>query len=118
MLEIAYLDLRYAARMLGKAPLFPFMAVFTLAIGIGANTAIFSVVNSVLLQPLPYPESGRLAVMWSAFGMEGRAPSAGPELLPLRQRSRLFDQFAGIWVQSGALTGKGEAEQVKLGWVT
>ncbi len=111
-------DLHYAARALAKKPLFTFVAIVTLVIGIGVNTAIFSVVDAVLLRPLPYPESGRLAVVWSVLGKEGRAPSSGPELVSLRERSRLFDQFAGIWVQGGALTGKGEPEQVKLGLVT
>lgn len=117
-IEMFRQDLRYAARTLAKKPLFTFVIILTLAVGIGANTAIFSVVNSVLLRPLAYPQSSRLAVVWSALGKEGRAPSSGPELISLRKRSRLFDQFAGIWVQSGALTGKGEPQQVKLGWVT
>jgi hypothetical protein len=111
-------DLHYGGRMLGRKPLFTFAAILTLAIGIGANSTIFSVVNSVLLQRLPYPESNRLAVIWSAFGKEQRAPSSGPELISLRERSHLFDQFAGIWVQSAALTGQGEPEQVRLGFVT
>jgi putative ABC transport system permease protein len=111
-------DLYYAGRMFVRQPLFTLLAILTLAIGVGANTAIFSVVNSVLLRPLPYPESNRLAVVWSSFGKEGRAPSSGPELVSLRERSELFDQFGGIWVQGGALTGQGEPEQVKLGWVT
>jgi len=111
-------DLRYAGRMLVRKPVFALVCILTLAVGIGANTAIFSVINSVVLEPLPYPESRRLAVVWSALGREGRAPSSGPELISLRERSRGFDQFGGIWVQSGALTGEGEPEQVKLGWVT
>jgi putative ABC transport system permease protein len=118
MVDAVRQDLHYGGRMLGRKPLFTFAAILTLAIGIGANTAIFSVVNSVLLQRLPYPESNRLAVIWSAFGKEQRAPSSGPELISLRERSHLFDQFAGIWVQSAALTGQGEPEQVKLGLVT
>ncbi len=111
-------DLRYASRIFAKKPLFGVIAIVTLAVGIGANTAIFSVIDSVLLRPLPYPEGNRLTVIWSTLGKEGRCPGSGPQLLSLRERSKLFDQFAGIWVQSGALTGRGEPEQVKRGWVT
>jgi putative ABC transport system permease protein len=118
MMDTVRQDLHYAGRMLARKPVFTFVAVLTLVIGIGANTAIFSVVDSVLLRPLPYPHSSHLAVVWSVFGKEGRAPSSGPELISLRERSRLFDQFAGIWVQSGALTGQGEPEPVSLGLVT
>jgi putative ABC transport system permease protein len=94
------------------------VAVATLAIGIGASTAIFSVLYVVLLRPLPYPKADRLCVVWTILGNEGRAPASGPELLSLRERSHLFDQVAGIWVQTGALTGRNEPVQVKLGWVT
>ena len=118
MMDTVRQDLHYAGRMLAKKPVFTLVAILTLVIGIGANTAIFSVVDSVLLRPLPYPHSSRLAVVWSVFGKEGRAPSSGPELISLRERSRLFEQFAGIWVQSGALTGRGEPERVSLGLVT
>jgi putative ABC transport system permease protein len=111
-------DLRYAARMLVKNLGFAAVVIFTLALGIGANTAIFSVVHSVLLQPLPYPNPERLAIVWSIFGKEGRAPASGPELVFLRERSRLFEEFGGIWAQSGALIGKGEPEHLKLGLVT
>lgn len=117
-IEMLKQDLRYALRMLGKKPLFTAVAILTLAIGIGANVAIFSVVNSVLLERLPYPQSQRLAVVWSEFGGEGRAPAAAPEVVSIRERSKSFEEVAGIWVQGGALTGKGEPEQVKLGLVT
>ena len=111
-------DLRYGFRMLRKARGFTFVAILTLAIGIGANTAIFSVVHAVLLAPFPYPNAERLAIVWSVYGLEGRAPAAGPELAYLQERSKLFEEFGGIWAQSGALTGEREPEQVKVGQVT
>lgn len=117
-IESARQDLSYAVRIMTQNPLFTFIAIFTLAIGIGVNTAIFSVIDAVLLRPLPYPQAKQLTVVWSAFGQEGRAPGSGPELVSLRERSRIFDQFAGIWVQREALTGNGEPEAVTLGWVS
>ena len=111
-------DVRFAVRMLGKRPGLSFVAVLTLAIGMGANTAIFTAVHSVLLQSLPFPKADRLAIVWSVLGTEGRAPASGPELETLRQRSRLFEDLGAIWAQSGALTGEGDPEQVRLGMVT
>src|SRR5439155_8277974 len=111
-------DVRLAFRMLFKRPGFTLVAVVTLALGIGANTAIFTVVHSVLLQQLPFPKADRLAIVWSIFGNEGRAPASGPELMTIRERSRRFEDLGGIWAQSGALRGEGEPEQVKLGMVT
>jgi len=113
-----YQDVRFAARMLFKRPGFTLIAVGTLALGIGANTAIFTVVHSVLLTQLPFRKADRLAIVWSVYGTEGRAPASGPELATIRERSRLFQELGGIWAQSGALSGEGEPEQVKLGMVT
>jgi putative ABC transport system permease protein len=112
------LDVTHAVRMFARKPLLTLTVIATLAIGIGASTAIFSVLYVTLLKPLPYPDANRLCVIWTALGKEGRAPASGPELLSLRERNRLFEQVAGIWVQTGALTGRGEPLQVRLGWVT
>ncbi|MGA7853879.1 MAG: ABC transporter permease [Candidatus Acidiferrales bacterium] len=111
-------DVRYGFRLLRRSPLFALVAIFTLAIGIGANTAIFTVVRAILLQPLPYPNSDRLAIIWSGLGDELRAPASEYELLQLRERSRLFDQIGGIWVRNSVVPGEGRPEQVKLGVVT
>ncbi|HEY6352310.1 MAG TPA: ABC transporter permease [Candidatus Angelobacter sp.] len=113
-------DLRYARRMLLKKPSFTVFALLSLAVGIGVNTAIFSLVNVVLLEPLPYEHPRQLAIVYSVFPGAGvsRAPASGPELDELRKRSLLFQEFGATWVGSGALTGEGEPEQIKIGQVT
>ena len=116
--ETLFQDVRYGLRLLLKSPGFTAVAVLTLALGIGANTAIFSVVHAVLLKPLPYPDANRLAMIWTGLGKETRAPATGMEVAQYRERSRLFDQIAGIWVTNGTLVGEGEPEQIKLAQVT
>ncbi len=111
-------DLRYGFRLLRRSPFFALAAILTLGIGIGANTAIFTVVHAVLLNPLPYPNADRLAIIWSELGNERRAPASPYELEQLREQSRVFDQVAGIWVTNSSVPGGGEPEQVKLGQVT
>ncbi len=85
-------DVRFGWRGLKKSPTFTAVAVLTLALGIGANTAIFSVVHAMLITPLPYRDSSQLAFVWSDMTAAGypRAPLSGPELGDLRDRSRLF----------------------------
>lgn len=113
-------DLRYGARMLMKKPGFTSIAVVTLALGIGANTAIFSVAYAVLLGPLPYERPEQLALVWSSFQKMGasRAPASGVEMREIRERSQLLEDLAGIWVGNGTLTGEQEPEQIKLASVT
>jgi putative ABC transport system permease protein len=117
-LESFWHDLHFGIRQLRRNPVFAVVAILTLGIGIGANTAIFSFVNSVLLRPLPYPDQNRLTMIWSEQGNSNRAPASMFELYQMRQRSREFDQIAGIWVTNRALPGKGDAEQGKAGVVT
>ena len=117
-LETVWTDIRFGARMLRKSPGLTAVAILTLALGIGANTAIFSVVNAVLIRPLPYPAANRLAIIWSTWGKETRGPASGPEMMELRRRSRAFEEIAGIWATAGTLTGTAEPEQVRLAFTT
>lgn len=108
------LDFRFALRTLLKMPAFSIVAVLVLALGIGANTAIFSVLNSVVLRPLPYPGADRLALIWETDLKDGIAregPSA-PNFLDWQEQSRSFEEMALLEVGTGTLTGEGEPEQV------
>jgi predicted permease len=120
LLETLGGDLRYGLRMLRMNPGFTAIAVLTLALGIGANTAIFSLLDAVVLKPLPYPQANRLALIWTEMRSAGqsRAPSSGPDLMDIRHRAKLLQEAGGIWVGSAALTGTGEPEQIKLGFTT
>jgi putative ABC transport system permease protein len=107
-------DLRYGARMLWKTPGFTLIAVITLALGIGANTAIFSVVNAVLLNPLPYTEPERLTLVWTTLEKIGLKQNwvSEPEVLDFREQSKLFESFSVVNAGSASLTGGGEPEQL------
>ncbi len=112
MIADLWQDLRFGARMLLKHPGFSLIAVLTLALGIGANTAIFSVANTVLLRPLPFKDPERLALLrldWR--GVQGRPRIAAAEVLDFRQQTRLFEGFDVITASSLSLTGD-EMEKV------
>jgi len=119
-LETTIQDVRYAGRGLWRSRGFAAAAVLTLALGIGANTAIFSVVNAMLIAPLPYRDASRLVFVWSDMSDAGypRAPLSGPELGDLRTRSTRFAGFGAIWSNTAALTGDGDPEQLRIGLVT
>ena len=106
-------DISYAARLLRKTPGFTILVVLILALGIGANTAVFSVVNSVLLRPLPYPDAHRLMLLWETnprLGVEREGPS-GPNYLDWKEQNQSFEDMALIEIGTGVLTGTGEPEQ-------
>lgn len=113
-LESMLADLNFTLRRLRKSPGFGITVLLTLAIGIGANTAVFSVIDSVLLKPLPYPNSGELAALTlNAPGAEGMADfSSGLHLSPsmyltFSERNRTF-QSLGVWTPGTAnVTGRG-----------
>jgi putative ABC transport system permease protein len=107
-------DLRYGARTLLKQPGFTLIAVLTLALGIGANTAIFSVVNALLLRPLPYPEAERL-VLLSGKGRDGtgRTNISYPDYSDWRERAQSFEGMAAVRSLSFNLTGVERAARLR-----
>ena len=113
-IETLIQDLRYSARMLMKNPGFTAVAALTLALGIGANTAIFSMVNALLLRPLPYHESDRLTLLSRKTGDgAGRAAISYPNYSDLRERSQSFEGMASIRSQSFNLTGVDKAARLR-----
>jgi putative ABC transport system permease protein len=104
-------DVRYAVRALAQRPGFTIVAVLTIALGVGANTAIFSVVNAVLLRPLPYPDADRLVMVWTTTG-SGNNAAAWPEYVDWRAQSHSFEEMAVWRGQSVSLTGGAEPERV------
>lgn len=107
-------DVRYAVRQLRKNPGFAGVAVLTLALGIGANTAIFSMVNAILLRPLPYPDADRLAIVWEQNPHRGWFENivSGANFLDWRKRNRVFSDMAAFESNSFNLVGNGKPEEV------
>ena len=113
-------DLRYGIRTLAKNPGFTIVAVFTLALGIGANTAIFSVVDAVLLRPLPYPEPARLFTVYQTLP-ENPAQNTGvsyPNYVDWTQQNEAFESIAAVRGNVLALSGQGEPTYIQAGSVT
>ena len=107
-------ELRYAIRQLIKSPGFTFVAVLGLALGIGANVALFSVVNSVFLRPLAFPDAGRL-VRLSSTNQEQNLVRVGfsyPRFLEVQEGQQVFSHLALAEFNAFALTGRGDPEQV------
>jgi len=112
-LETLAADLRYGLRMLRKNPGFTAVAIFTLALGIGANTAIFSVVNAVLLRPLPFRQPERLVQLWETESAVPLAPLAAPDFLDWRAQNQTFEDMV-IFTQGNSInmSGAGEPQRV------
>jgi predicted permease len=111
-LEMAIQDLRGSARLMRRTPGFTFVAVLTLAIGIGANTVMFSVVNTVLLRPLPYHDSGRLMSVQALGRNGGRITTAAPDFYKFRERNSTLDFLDASYGGAFNLTGGPEAERL------
>jgi putative ABC transport system permease protein len=108
-------DLRYAARMLRRSPGFTFVSIATMAVAIGATTAIFSVVNGILIKPLPFPESDRLiALVHQAPGVNQSEMAASPAIyFTYREHSRTFQSVALWYANTASVTGGGDPEEVQ-----
>ena len=113
-------DLRYGARMLLKNPGFTLVAVLTLALGIGANTAIFSVINGVLFSALPYPQPEQLAMVWLDNRRQGIPDdiTSYPNFVDWRDRNKTFQGMAGMTSSTFHLTGVGEPEEISAAVVS
>jgi predicted permease len=107
-------DVKYGLRMLARSPGFAAVALLTLALGIGANTAVFSVISAILLAPLPYERPDRLVQVYETMKNheEGVLDMSLPTYLDLRQRNRSFDDLAAFQRDTANLTGQGEPEQI------
>src|ERR1700736_2606325 len=107
-------DFRYAFRLCLRTPAFTAIAVLALALGIGANTAIFTIVNAVLLEPLPFRDPGRLVVMWETNARRpGQTNTIGPaNFVRWRERATAFERMAPFYDYRTNLTGAGAPEEV------
>jgi putative ABC transport system permease protein len=117
--EDMFQDLRFGLRMLMKNPGFTLVAVLTLALGIGANTAIFSVVNALILRPLPYPDSERLVWVEEVSKKTNNSqPAWGAHFLDWQEHSQTLESIAAQDGGTRTLTGAGEPERVEVGQIS
>ena len=117
-MQTLFQDLRYGARMLRKNPGISFIVILALALGIGANTAIFSVVNAVLLRPLPYEESERLVFLNERTQATDEMSISYPNFADWRSQNHVFEKI-GIYNRSNYnLTGGGDAERIPVAQIS
>jgi putative ABC transport system permease protein len=120
-MEEFYQDFRYGLRIMFRKPAFAVIAIFTLALGIGANTAIFSIVNAVLLRQLPYPEASRLVMLWSTMQAQGVNDSGSslPDYREWRDQNHVFEGLGAFYYGDFNLSGSNrEPERVQGARVT
>src|SRR6185503_103236 len=111
-------DLKFGLRMMARSPGFTLVALITIALGIGANTAIFSVVNTVLLRPLPYQDPDKLVVLWEKQDQIDQQSPSLPDFIDWRERNQSFEQMAVARRDNINLTGAGEPERLLVRQVT
>jgi len=111
-------DIRYGARTLGKSPGFAAVAILTLALGIGANTAIFSVVNTVLLRRLPYRDPDRLVWITQFIPAQGNTLVFDSDYFAWSRQNQVFESMAAYDSPEFTLTGAGDPERLEAGRVT
>src|SRR5215813_3293936 len=117
-MESLLLDLRYGFRMLVRNPSFTLVAVGVIALGIASGSAIFSVVNAVLLRPLPYVEPDRLVLIREANGLFRTTAVSAAEVWDYKERNTVFSDFAASTPANLNLTGQGEATRIQIARVS
>src|ERR687891_723062 len=119
MLEAFLKDFRHSVRMFVQSPAFTLAAVAALALGIGANTAIFSVVNAVLLKPIPFADPDRLVYFMNTNPQGGGGPGASPaKFAHWRQQTTVIQDATAFWTNVVNYTGGGFPEQLRAGQVS
>ncbi len=113
-----WLDLRYGLRMLVKSPAFASIAVLTLALGIGANTAIFSVVNAILLGQLPYLNAEQLVIVWESRPAESRNVVNPANYMDWKEQNSVFSDLAAFGDSRTVMVGEGEPEELPMQFAT
>jgi hypothetical protein len=115
-MDTFFRDLRYSVRMLIKSPAFTAVAVLSIALGIGANTAVFSVINAVLLKSLPYKDPGSLMLVWgdtkTEHNLTGRNQVSATDVADFRSQNKVFEDIAAYSGWNPIISGDGEAERI------
>ena len=117
-METLLQDLKYGFRVLLKSPGFTTVAILTLALGIGVNTALFSIVNAVLLDPLPFPHSEQLVTLYESKPHFDKGSFSYPDFLDLQSQNRSFSSVAAYRETGYTLSGSGQSERVTAEMVT